>query len=66
MATIHNTWSEPKSDYVSTDQVRPAIFNTLATNEKHLKEITCQMTIKKMENSVTTETIVNEIVLVSE
>lgn len=35
-------WKEPKSDYEATDQVTPDIFNTLATNEKYLKEITCE------------------------
>jgi len=66
MATVNNQWTEPKSDYVSTDQVRPEIFNTLATNEKHLKEISCQAIIKKTVNSVETETIANIIVLVED
>lgn len=66
MATVNNQWSEPKSDYISTDQVRPEIFNTLATNEKHLKEISCVVVIKKVVNSVLTETIANGIVLVEE
>jgi len=66
MATVNNQWSEPKSDYISTDQVRPEIFNTLATNEKHLKEIACMVIVKKVVNSVEVETIANSIVLVEE
>ena len=31
-------WRDPKSDYVAGDQVTPEIFNTLAENEKFLKE----------------------------
>ena len=33
-------WRDPKSDYVAGDQVTPEIFNTLAENEKFLKETT--------------------------
>ena len=36
-------WKEPKSDYKAEDQVTPDIFNTLAENEKHLKEISCKV-----------------------
>lgn len=35
-----SVWSEPKSDYVKTDEVIPEIFNELAENEKYLKELT--------------------------
>ncbi len=66
MATVVNQWSEPKSDYISTDPVKPEIFNKLATNEKHLKEITCLVIIKKIINDVEVETIANAIVLVEE
>ena len=38
-------WKEPKSDYKAEDQVTPDIFNTLAENEKHLKEISCRIEI---------------------
>ena len=48
-------WKEPKSDYVATDQVVPEIFNELAENEKHLKEISCHM--EKQPKSGTTTTI---------
>ena len=58
---MNNEWTEPKNDYVATDQVTPEIFNTLATNEKHLKEISCEL-IKRTNNS--TETVINTIVLV--
>lgn len=48
-------WKEPKSDYVATDQVVPEIFNELAENEKHLKEISCH--VEKQPKSVATTTI---------
>ena len=32
-------WKEPRSDYGITDEVLPEIFNTLAENEKYLKEV---------------------------
>lgn len=32
------TWSEPRSNYVIQDEVKPEIFNNLAENEKYLKE----------------------------
>lgn len=32
------TWSEPRSNYVMQDEVKPEIFNNLAENEKYLKE----------------------------
>ena len=54
-------WKEPKSDYVATDQVVPKIFNELAENEKHLKEISCHM--EKQSKSGATTTI-SAIVLV--
>ena len=63
MATINNSWSEPKSDYISTDQVTPNIFNELAKNEKHLKEIACEVIIRKTENSTTTETRTNKLII---
>lgn len=40
-------WKEPKSDYTAGSQVTPAIFNELAENEKHLKEISCKTEIIK-------------------
>lgn len=39
-------WKEPKSDYISTSQVVPEIFNNLAENEKYLQE-----------NKITTEQV---------
>jgi hypothetical protein len=48
------TWKEPKNDYVAEDQVVPEIFNTLAENERHLKEISCNCIIS---NSSTEKTI---------
>lgn len=48
-------WKEPKSDYKAEDQVTPDIFNTLAENEKHLKEIFCK--VEKKTKSGTTTTI---------
>lgn len=47
-------WKEPKSDYVATDQVTPDIFNELAENEKHLKEISCHMEKQAKSGTVTT------------
>ena len=64
MATINNSWSEPKSDYISTDQVTPNIFNELAKNEKHLKEITCEVIIRTTSNSTTTETRTNKLIII--
>ena len=54
-------WKEPKNDYKASDQVTPAIFNELATNEKHLKEISCHLQKQEKSGTVTT---VNTIVLV--
>ncbi|MEG1882002.1 MAG: hypothetical protein RR207_05885 [Clostridia bacterium] len=54
-------WKEPKSDYTAEAQVVPEIFNTLAENEKHLKEITCNIEIKTKANEVS---VINNIVLV--
>lgn len=62
MAEIKNPWSEPKSDYVATDQVVPGIFNELAKNEKHLKEIACEILIK--DATTDTETRANKLVIV--
>lgn len=31
-------WTEPKTDFVATDQVTPNIFNTLGKNTKYLLE----------------------------
>lgn len=47
-------WKEPKSDYVATDQVTPDIFNELAENEKHLKEISCHVEKQTKSGTVTT------------
>lgn len=54
-------WNEPKSDYTPGDEVVPEIFNELAENEKHLKEITCQIETKKKTGETKT---INCIVLV--
>ena len=56
-----NEWVDPKSDYIPTDQVTPEIFNRLAVNEKHLKEISCQVVTK--EDAASEEITVNNIVL---
>ena len=56
-------WKEPKSDYKAEDQVTPDIFNNLAGNEKHLKEISCK--VEKKVKSGTTTTI-SSIVFVEE
>jgi len=64
MATLNNTWAEPKSDYQSTDQVTPGIFNELAKNEKHLKEIACEVLIRTTTSSGTTETRTNKLIIV--
>ena len=56
-------WKEPKSDYKAEDQVTPDIFNNLAENEKHLKEIACK--VEKKVKSGTTTTI-SSIVFVEE
>ena len=47
-------WKEPKSDYVATDQVTPDIFNELAENEKHRKEISCHVEKQAKSGTVTT------------
>ena len=52
-------WNEPKSDYTAGSQVTPAIFNTLAINEKHLKEISCKVEVNKKTDEINT---VNSIV----
>lgn len=54
-------WKEPKSDYTEGSQVTPAIFNDLAENDKHLKEISCETELNK-KNGDTVR--VNGIVLV--
>mgnify|MGYP000879923092 CR=1 FL=1 len=54
-------WKEPKSDYTAGSQVTPAIFNDLAENEKHLKEISCNIQMQKNNEEPKT---VNGIVLV--
>lgn len=56
-------WKEPKSDYKAEDQVTPDIFNNIAENEKHLKEISCK--VEKKVKSGTTTTI-SSIVFVEE
>lgn len=55
------TWTEPKNDYTAGAQVTPAIFNELAENERHLKEISCKIELKNKANEVN---IINNIVLV--
>lgn len=62
MAEIKNPWSEPKSDYVATDQVLPGIFNELAKNEKHLKEIACEVLVQ--DTATGTEVRANKLVIV--
>lgn len=54
-------WNEPKSDYTAGSQVTPAIFNDLAENEKHLKEISCNVLLQKKNEDPKT---LNGIVLV--
>lgn len=54
------TWKEPKNDYAPEDQVVPEIFNTLAENERHLKEISCHTILK----TASAEKTVNKIVFV--
>ena len=49
-------WKEPKNDYTAGNQVTPEIFNTLATNEKHLKEISCHVMTKAKDNAEKTVT----------
>lgn len=58
---ISNEWVEPNDSHVASDEVTPAIFNRLAKNEKHLKEITCNIV---QEKKTGTATIINSIVLV--
>lgn len=53
-------WNEPKYDYKAADQVVPEIFNVLGKNEKHLKEITCEIDSLKKTGEIT---IINHIVL---
>ena len=62
MAEIKNPWSEPKSDYVATDQVLPGIFNELAKNEKHLKEIACEVLVQDTATGI--EVRANKLVIV--
>lgn len=64
MAELHNQWSEPKSDYKASDQVVPSIFNELANNEKHLKEINCEVLIRTTSSSGTIETRTNKLIFV--
>ena len=47
-------WKEPKRDYMATDQVVPEIFNELAENEKHLKEISCHIEKQAKSGTITT------------
>ena len=54
------TWREPKSDYKKSDPVTPEIFNELAENEKHLKEIACQIELQPKSGP---EFTINSIVL---
>jgi len=54
-------WKEPKSDYTAGSQVTPAIFNDLAENDKHLKEISCNILVQKKTEQPKT---INGIVLV--
>ena len=55
-------WKEPKNDYTAGSQVTPDIFNELASNEKHLTEITCHVEIQGKTD--TEPRTVNSIVLV--
>ena len=51
-------WSEPKSNYVASDEVTPHIFNELAENEKYLKQIQdTKITIDEVLNATITNTI---------
>lgn len=54
-------YKEPKSDYKRSDPVTPEIFNELAENEKHLKEISCHIELQPKNGDGVT---VNGIVLV--
>jgi len=54
-------WKTPKNDYTAENQVKPEIFNNLAENEIHLKEISCHTETKKKDGTTVT---VNGIVLV--
>ena len=59
--TTVNTWEDPNNNHKASDEVTPAIFNRLATNEKYLKEITCNIVQQKSNG---TSVIINTIVLV--
>lgn len=51
-------WSEPKSNYVASDEVTPHIFNELAENEKYLKQVQdTKITIDEVLNATITNTI---------
>lgn len=53
-------WKEPKSDYKRSDPVTPEIFNELAANEKHLKEISCKVEFSRMTGETS---VINSLVL---
>ena len=59
--TPTNTWEDPNNNHKPSDEVTPAIFNRLATNEKYLKEITCNIVQSKKNG---TAVIINKIILV--
>ncbi len=44
------TWTEPKNNYESGNQVTPDIFNTLAENERYLHEV--KITIGQVQDAV--------------
>jgi hypothetical protein len=56
------TWVDPRTDYITTSQVTPDIFNTLGENEKYLNER--KSTIEKQTGS--TVVVVPTIVFVEE
>ena len=49
-----SNWTEPKNDYTAGDEVVPAIFNTLAENERYLKE--------KEDTKITTDDVKNAVI----
>ena len=55
-------WSEPKSNYVKEDEVKPSIFNELAENEKYLKSE--QDIIKEVK--ITTEQVQESVVNITQ
>lgn len=47
-------WKEPKNDYTAAAQVTPDIFNTLAENERYLKEV--KITTDQVQDASITST----------